>query len=176
MPQVMFIERAGITGLDEHPGGNVQKGAADAASIVNEFLQSPAYTTSAFILTYDEPGGQYDHVPPFAEVAPDNIPPMLKDWRSPGQFRLLGVTRSGNRDFPVEQGALRVACEAGFDGDLEVHRDALRDPSLTARDAAQDDMEEFFNFSAVQIPTPPALPIQPTSGVCNKNLEKAPGF
>jgi phospholipase C len=49
-------------------------------------------------------------------------------------------------------------------------------PSLTARDAAQDDMEEFFNFSAVQIPSPPALPVQPTSGVCNKNLEKAPGF
>ena len=49
-------------------------------------------------------------------------------------------------------------------------------PALTARDAAQDNMEEFFDFSSVQIPTPPALPMQPTSGTCNHSLEKAPGY
>ena len=63
--------------MDEHPA-NLQNGAADAAKIINAFLQSPIYPNSAFILTYDEPGGQYDHVPPFAEPAPDNIPPMLR--------------------------------------------------------------------------------------------------
>jgi hypothetical protein len=37
-------------------------------------------------------------------------------------------------------------------------------------------MQEFFDFSQPFWLTPPALPTQPTSGICNKNLEKAPGF
>ena len=49
-------------------------------------------------------------------------------------------------------------------------------PALTARDAAQDDMTEMFDFTKSQIPTPPPMPVQPTTGACNKSLEKAPGF
>jgi len=48
--------------------------------------------------------------------------------------------------------------------------------SLTARDAAADDMTEFFDFSTAHFATPPALPAQPTSGACDKTKEKAPGF
>jgi phospholipase C len=58
-------------------------------------------------------------------------------------------------------------------------------PPLTGRDAAADDMEEFFNFQSPPWLTPPPvckngntnaciLP-QPTTGTCNLNLEKAPG-
>jgi phospholipase C len=176
MPQVMFIERAGTTGLDEHPNGNVQKGAADAANIVNKFLQSPAYKTSAFILTYDEPGGQYDHVPPFAEVAPDTIPPMLKTGDRPGNFASSGLRVPVIVISPWSKPHYVSHVNRDYTAILKFIETRFGLPSLTARDAAQDDMEEFFNFSAVQIPTPPALPIQPTSGVCNKNLEKAPGF
>jgi phospholipase C len=176
MPQVMFIERAGTTGLDEHPNGNVQKGAADAANIVNKFLQSPAYKTSAFILTYDEPGGQYDHVAPFAEVAPDNIPPMLKTGDRPGTFASSGLRVPVIVISPWSKPHYVSHVKRDYTAILKFIETRFGIPSLTARDAAQDDMEEFFNFSAVQIPSPPALPVQPTSGVCNKNLEKAPGF
>jgi phospholipase C len=47
---------------------------------------------------------------------------------------------------------------------------------LTARDAAADDMAEFFDFSNAHWLTPPALPVQPTTGLCDKTKERAPGF
>jgi phospholipase C len=42
---------------------------------------------------------------------------------------------------------------------------------LTARDDAQDDMQELFNFSAAPRLTVPSLPAQPTTGVCDKTKE-----
>jgi len=47
-------------------------------------------------------------------------------------------------------------------------------PALTARDAAQDDMTEFFDFSQPALLTPPKLPTQPTNGTCNAALEAQP--
>ena len=47
-------------------------------------------------------------------------------------------------------------------------------PALTARDAAQDDMTEMFDFSTPQLLTPPKLPVQPTNGTCNAALEAGP--
>jgi phospholipase C len=46
---------------------------------------------------------------------------------------------------------------------------------LTQRDAWADDMTEFFDFNNPQWLTPPALPGQPTNGVCDRTLEVAPG-
>jgi phospholipase C len=40
-------------------------------------------------------------------------------------------------------------------------------PSLTARDAAQMDMTEFFNFDAPPWLTPPMPPVQPTNKPCD---------
>jgi len=48
--------------------------------------------------------------------------------------------------------------------------------SLTARDAAADDMMDFFDFSSPHWLTPPTLPVQPTTGTCDKTKEKPPGF
>ena len=42
-------------------------------------------------------------------------------------------------------------------------------PSLNQRDAAQMDMTEFFDFQNAPWKTPPATPVQPTSGPCYMN-------
>ncbi len=42
-------------------------------------------------------------------------------------------------------------------------------PNLTARDAAQADMEEFFDFSSPNL-NPPSPASQPTNLPCNPNL------
>ena len=39
-------------------------------------------------------------------------------------------------------------------------------PTLTARDAAQMDMTEFFDFADEPWATPPKPPAQPTNGPC----------
>jgi phospholipase C len=72
LPQVIFIEAAsGKSGLDEHPDNNIQKGAAYVQSIINALMNSDAWPDSVFILTYDEEGGLYDHVPPLSVPVPD---------------------------------------------------------------------------------------------------------
>ena len=57
LPSVVFIERGGKTGLDEHPTNNIQKGAADVSNIINALMNSPNWGSSVFILPYDEGGG-----------------------------------------------------------------------------------------------------------------------
>lgn len=72
LPQVVFIESAsGKSGLDEHPDNNIQKGAAYVQSIITALMNSDAWKDSVFILTYDEGGGLYDHVPPIMVPVPD---------------------------------------------------------------------------------------------------------
>ena len=80
LPQVSFIEPAGYAGLDEHSPtvdalnqSNVQVGAAYVESLVTALMNSPSWKDSVFILSFDEPGGFYDHVPPQPAVAPDSI-------------------------------------------------------------------------------------------------------
>jgi len=90
LPKVIFIERAGTSGRDEHPGSNLQTGAADGASIINTLIQSPSWRDSAMILTYDEGGGLYDHVLPAREVKPDTIAPILRTGDKPGDFNQSG--------------------------------------------------------------------------------------
>jgi phospholipase C len=62
LPQVSFITEA--PPYDEHPVANIQTGMAMIESIINAVQQSPAWASSAVLLTYDEAGGFFDHVPP----------------------------------------------------------------------------------------------------------------
>ncbi len=82
LPQVALIEPASNVALDEHPSDidtnappNIEYGAQYVASIINALMKSSYWTSSAFILSYDEFGGFYDHVPPHSAVSPDGIPP-----------------------------------------------------------------------------------------------------
>src|SRR5258706_3407910 len=73
LPAVAYIEPGYNSGLDEHPGvddsttgANVPVGAQFAATLINSLMSSSSWKDSVFILTYDEFGGFYDHVPPQA--------------------------------------------------------------------------------------------------------------
>lgn len=65
LPSYAFIEAAFGHG-DEHPGSgqSVLHGQQQVAKIINALMQSPSWSSSVFFLSYDEPGGPYDHVPP----------------------------------------------------------------------------------------------------------------
>jgi phospholipase C len=65
LPDYAFIETAyGIS--DEHPGSgqSLLMGQQQVAKIINALMQSPSWSSSVFFLSYDEPGGPFDHVPP----------------------------------------------------------------------------------------------------------------
>jgi phospholipase C len=62
LPQVTFVISAAF--YSEHPPLNIVLGEKKIASVINALIQSPLWASSAFIMTYDEGGGFFDHVPP----------------------------------------------------------------------------------------------------------------
>jgi len=188
LPSVIFIERGGSIGLDEHPDANIQKGAADVANIINALMcpsktsagacvPSPAWADSVFILTYDEGGGLYDHVLPAREIPPDNTAPKLSSTDQPGAFNESGFRTPLIVISPWVKPSFVSHTTRDYTSILRLLEDRFNVAHLTLRDANADNMMEFFDFSAgPQLLTPPVLPPQPTNGVCNQNLEKAPGF
>ncbi len=61
------------TATSEHPPANVAAGDAFVKTVWNRLTKSPSWKDTLFILTYDEHGGNYDHVPPpWGCVPPDS--------------------------------------------------------------------------------------------------------
>jgi phospholipase C len=167
-PQVVFIERAGSTGLDEHPPSHVQRGAAVVAHIIDSLLASPVWPSSVFFLSWDESGGLFDHVPPAAAVPPDNLSP--KSFSTTGLRVPLIVVSPWVKPHFVSHVTREHTSILKF---IET-RFGL--PPLTKRDTVADDMTEFFDFTEPHWIDPPILPSQPVDGKCDHTLEKAPGF
>ena len=140
-------------------------------------MTSSSRLDSAFILTFDESGGLYDHVAPPATVSPDGIKP--KDLM-PGDFcttatgptcdfvytgyriPLIVVSPFAKKNYvshtPADLTAILKLIELRFGV-----------PSLTARDAHQMNMTEFFDFINPPWLTPPTPPAQSTGGLCYLN-------
>lgn len=53
-----------IIASDQHPDHHVGEGERFIASVYNAIRQSPAWENTALLVTYDEHGGIFDHVPP----------------------------------------------------------------------------------------------------------------
>lgn len=73
LPRVVFLDPGFSTNLqtDDHPGGADTRAAQKfVADVFWAFARSPHWKRGAFILTYDEWGGFFDHVPP--PVLPDD--------------------------------------------------------------------------------------------------------
>ena len=77
---------------DQHPDHDVQEGEVFIASIYNAIRQNPdLWKSTALLITYDEHGGIYDHVPPPA-CTPDGFHASLADTGGvPFAFDRLGV-------------------------------------------------------------------------------------
>lgn len=181
LPSVIYVEKgASNNGLDEHPGdGNMQNGAAATAGIINAFIASPVYADSIFILTWDDPGGFYDNAPPQPMPAPDSQQPDLTTTPSgtvvtPGNFQTTGIRLPLVVISPWVKPHYVSHVVRDSTAILKLIETRFNLPPLSARDAAQDDMTEMFDFSTPSILTPPALPAQPTNGTCNPALEAGP--
>jgi phospholipase C len=64
LPQVSFIIPSFARGLDEHPPADVSVGMAIQEKLITALRASAAWESSAYIITYDEHGGYFDHVSP----------------------------------------------------------------------------------------------------------------
>jgi phospholipase C len=81
---------------DDHPPGDVARGQAMISQIYNALAQSPCWSKTLFLITYDEHGGFFDHVePPQGDTIPDDNPDLktygarvptfvISPWVKPG--------------------------------------------------------------------------------------------
>jgi len=173
LPQVAFIETGvevsdtgGTSSLDEHPDANIQKGAAFVAKLINAMMQSTSWKDSAFILAYDEGGGLYDHVLPQPAVVPDSILPQLSPTNTVDDYSRTGFRIPMLVVSPFTKKGYVSHTVMDTTAILKLIETRFNLPSLTARDAAQPDMTEFFDLANIPNATPPNPPTQPTTAPC----------
>jgi phospholipase C len=61
LPSVVYIAPSGAS---EHPPGSINTGQRFVKTLIQELMRSPEWSSSAFLLAYDDWGGWYDHVAP----------------------------------------------------------------------------------------------------------------
>jgi phospholipase C len=183
LPQVAMLEPASAAGLDEHGSDsdqypiNIQLGAQYVESLINALMTSKSWKDSVFILTYDEAGGLYDHVPAHTTVSPDGIKPL--DLQPDD---ICTKTTGPNCDFtytgyrvpllvvsPYAKKHYVNHTPADYTAILKLIETRFGVPALTKRDAAQQNMTSFFNFNSPPWVTPPTPRAQYTGGSCYLN-------
>ncbi|HUI82779.1 MAG TPA: alkaline phosphatase family protein [Candidatus Binatia bacterium] len=180
LPQVVFIEHAAATGYDEHPGNNVQKGAARVQQILSALLTSNAWPDSAFILTYDEGGGLFDQQPPILVNPPDDWPPSPYQSGAyiRGLFNVTGFRLPVILVSPWSKPHFVWHMPTDYTSILRLIESRFALLPLTQRDATTGDLTDPangpFDFSSPQMLQIPPLPTQPTTGTCDYSLESYP--
>ena len=180
LPQVVFIERASATGYDEHPGNNMQKGAGRTQQLLTALLTSSAWPDSAFLLTFDEGGGTYDHQAPILVTPPDDkVPePYQNQPYTHGLFNVTGFRVPVMLVSPWSKPHTVWHTPGDYTSILKLIETRYSMNPLTHRDRDAADLTDPtngpFDFSSPQMLTVPPLPTQPTNGTCNYQLEGSP--
>jgi hypothetical protein len=165
---------AGLVGL-EHPkgapqgaqpgninqdeeNGNVSEGENFVSRVVSAVLGSPLWPRILLVWLYDEHGGNYDHVPPPAAIAPDSIPPKLGPHDPPGGYDIYGPRVPA----VVVSGYSRPAAVTNVVHDhtsiLATIEAKWNLPALTYRDANAATLADFLvSGETPSFPEPPRL-------------------
>jgi len=151
LPPVCVVE-PGFGINDDHPPHDVQLGQAFVSAVLRALGASPQWRRSMFILTYDEHGGFFDHVPP----------PTVPDERAAEGFGALGprvpafVASPWARKGYVSSTLYEHSSYPAF---LEF---LFGLPPLTQRDANANIFLDAFDRSRLETDNPrpfPALPV-----------------
>lgn len=161
LPAFSFLDPNYANQSQENPQ-NMVVGEALLADVVEAIGASPLWLKTLFILTYDEHGGYYDHVPPPPALKPDDVPPTVL----PGEYQYEGFARYG---FRVPAVMVSPYAKAGkyVSHVLYDHTSVLATlqrkwnlPSFTYRDANANDLLDMLDMEALkkQEPTFKTMP------------------
>jgi phospholipase C len=146
LPSVVFVD--GVENVDdEHPTADVQRGEAWTKKIYDAATASPLWSSTTLLLTYDEAGGFFDHLPPpnACVARPQDTQFFERGTRVP----LIAISPWARRHYVShverEHTSITRFIEAVF---------GL--PALTARDANADALLDLFDFACAPADLPPA--------------------
>jgi len=145
------------TGGDEEAPQDLSYGENWAYNVVNAVLNSPAWSRTLLIYTYDEHGGYYDHVKPPAAIAPDSIAPVLGPEDFKGGYDLYGPRVPGIVASPYSKPNAVTNAIHDHTSVLATIEAKWNLPALTYRDANARSVADFLDLKS-----PPALLEPPT--------------
>ncbi len=156
LPAVTFIDGEGDT-QDEHPPGDAQKGEAFVRKVVTAAFASRQWAHMAIILTYDEGGGFFDHVPPPKACVPSADAANAVFNRMGIRLPMVVISPYARPGYvshvPQETTSITRFIELIY---------GL--PALTHRDANSNALLDLFDFSTPALTRPPAAPAAGTGG------------
>ncbi len=128
LPSVSYIVPSGSS---EHPPGSIAAGEAFVANLISELVRSSAWESSAFMWTYDDWGGWYDH------VAPPQVDEHGLGFRAPALL-VSAYAKKGHVD----------STTIDFTSQLKFIESNWGIPALASRDAKANGLDSAFDFSA----------------------------
>ena len=148
---------------EENPQ-DMYDGETWAHEVVTAVLQSPKWSRTLLIYTYDEHGGYYDHVMPPQAIPPDNIAPKLQPGDPAGGYDMYGPRVPAIVISPFSK-------PAGVTNVIHDHTSILATieakwnlPALTHRDANAATVMDFLNVADAAFANPPSIPAPPSTG------------
>jgi phospholipase C len=172
LPQFCLVDPNFGTESQENPQ-NIIVGEAWLRTVVEAIGASPNWASTALIINYDEHGGYYDHVPPPAALAPDDVQPVV----NPGQHIYDGFKRYGFRvpcivvsPYAKRDYVSHLVYDHTSVCAFVEHKFNLA--AMTLRDANANNMLDFLDLSALSAgqPTFPELPQLALSGSTPQTL------
>lgn len=134
LPEVCWIVPTAAD--SEHPPADSARGMWHVTGLVNAVMSGPAWKDSVIIVTWDDYGGFYDHVPP----------PQVDKYGY--GFRVPALIIS-----PWSKPGFICHVHYDFTSPLKLIEDHYGLPPLATRDEAANNMLDCFNFK--QKPNPP---------------------
>ncbi len=139
----LFLEEIDGLAADDHPHGDIRNGEAVMNAVYRAVTSSPNWPRTLLVITFDEWGGFFDHVPPTA--APD-VNPALTGMRG---FRLPTILVS-----PFAQRGAVAHGTYDHTSILRLIEWRFGLPALTPRDAAAANLAEVLDFAGPNLSAP----------------------
>ena len=111
LPQVSWLIPSFSKGLDEHPPADISVGMRRQRDVVTALRNSPQWDRAAFLLTYDEHGGFFDHVAP-PQVDAYGLGVRVPLWVISPLIAQTGVLTTAK---PAEHGSILKLIERLYD-------------------------------------------------------------
>jgi phospholipase C len=160
LPSFSFLDEDFDTQSQENPQ-NIVVGEAMMSQVVQALGNGPGWAKTLLIVTYDEHGGYYDHVPPPVALAPDSLPPVVV----PGESTYEGFARYGFRVpglivSPYARHNHVSHTVYDHTSVLALVQRKWNLPAMTYRDANANDLTDLIDYRAMVQGRPvfPALP------------------
>ena len=169
LPQVSyvdprFIDEASGTSNDDHPHADIRNGEAFLNQVYTAVTNSPAWSNTVLIITFDEWGGFFDHVaPPLGPIPPADTA-LGSDGRLGFRVPTLVISPFARRQFVARR---------AFD-----HTSVLKLiewrwglAPLTVRDATANNLAAILDFDQANEGVPTfSVPPGPFGGACAPGL------